>query len=109
MGIDASIFIRLKPEGELSLRCECWATVPDADCMPDGATHKITNLHRYFDKGYPRGHWPSLSALFLELLSNPDVETVWYSGDNVDTTDAHLLTFERYVGLCKVWLSEERY
>lgn len=109
MGIDASIFIRLKPEGELSLPGECWASALDLDKLsPHGATHEIHNTWRLFDKDYARGDWPAMSQLFLQLMADPDVEKIWYSGDCSEWWEAPLFTFEKYMELCKVWLSGER-
>lgn len=48
--------------------------------IPD-ATHEINTGHRYYGTHYERGPWPILAGILMELIQNPDIEKVWYGGD----------------------------
>lgn len=47
-----------------------------------GATHEIDMGARYYGPGYERGPWPALAAALMELMQDPQIERVWYGGDD---------------------------
>jgi hypothetical protein len=87
MGIDARIYARLRDAtGEFEFLLPNGYTLQPADpeCAPDGATHEIDTLARYYGEGYERGPWPELCAVLMLLHARPDVENVWYGGDGTE-------------------------
>tara|TARA_R110002126_G_scaffold13516_4_gene58519 strand:+ start:445 stop:807 length:363 start_codon:yes stop_codon:yes gene_type:complete len=47
------------------------------------ATHRINfDICRYYSVQYPRGPFPMISSVLLELVNHPDVEKLWYGGDD---------------------------
>ncbi len=84
MGIDACIYVKtddgLPPEltGQLPPACQ---VKPAQDYGPDGATHEIEQIWRYYGDGYERGPWPEIVAVLLRLFASRNVVSVWYYGD----------------------------
>lgn len=58
-------------------------------------THVLSSPTRYYGPGDERGPWPDISGLLLFLLMHPDVESVWYCGDNADFVEDDPFTLER--------------
>ncbi len=49
------------------------------------ATHYVDNPYRYYGPQYERGPWGMIAAILLELHAHPDVDAVYYGGDNFDS------------------------
>lgn len=86
MGIDACICFKVRDGCN-----EPWLDRP----MPNGytiirkrrdypieATHQVDQDERYFREHYPRGAWPRICHALMLLFRSPDVERVWYCGDD---------------------------
>lgn len=84
MRIDAVILVKLKVDGELpNLRCGSFIPISDyVQEMAPGATHELSNPWRLYGEHYERGPWPQIAAVLMELLADPNIETVWYGGDS---------------------------
>lgn len=100
MGIDIEIAVKCKPgynppspsfavEGEMS---------DTGNPYVDASTHSLSSLTRYYGEHYERGPWPHIAAYLLELMSDPNVERVWYDGDSGDCLEE--MTFERWCKMC---------
>lgn len=88
MGVDVKIYAKAK-QPELTLECELprgYELKPvDADAFaPEGSTHEVDTLARYYGPGYERGPWAEICAALMLLHACPEVERVWYGGDNAD-------------------------
>ncbi len=71
-----------------------------------GATHIIHGFERYFGPYYTRGRWPVILEVLSELVNHPDVEKVWYGGDN--GTCKQEVTTELIVELTMLYLSRKK-
>lgn len=88
MGVDVRIYVKantscLTLEDELPRGYELKPVDADA-CAPAGATHEVDTFVRYYGPGYERGPWTDICAVLMLLHACPDVERVWYGGDNED-------------------------
>ena len=94
MGIDSVILLKAEediklmwlPAGCFTVRIKSW----NAGTVL-AATHEVDNPYRYYGEDYTRGPWPLISAILLECLVHPHVESVWCMGD---TSYHDLLTFD---------------
>lgn len=90
MCVDAEFYLKAKdgkePELEWSLP-DGYRIMPASEWAPEGATHEIETLVRYYGKNYERGPWPYMSAVLMLLLASEDVEIVWYGGDCYDSPE----------------------
>jgi hypothetical protein len=106
MGVDACIFIKVK-DGARDIRLERplpdrFSLAPrdgemDKDWFPDESTHEVDNPCRFYGPGYERGPWPTLCGVLMVLLNSPDIETVWYFGDDLHTGDLGPFTVDRLI------------
>jgi hypothetical protein len=114
MGIDACIDFKTKPNKTLpdeikkalialmtfTGRSNEFTTIEDADYNPDCLS--LNSIHRYYGIGYERGDWPKLCLALTILLTSPEVEKVYYYGDNedpVECTHTTLYTLSVHYGL----------
>lgn len=105
MGIDLNIALKVKEGVDFSLASgvnHSIETVAERlrdnprEGIPEGATHMLRSIDRYWDPDYRRGSWPDIMQQLVLLLADPDVEKVWYYGDNVSNPgDKHLVTLEK--------------
>ncbi len=85
MGIDAYIFFKLRDGAEVPKIC----LPPGVDIVVADigreidATHEVDIAYRYWSPDYPRGPWPALAMILMSLLTDTDVEKVWYLNDSV--------------------------
>ncbi len=87
MGIDAYIFFKLRGGAEVPKIClpqgvDIVAADMDISCE-FGATHEVDIAYRYWSPDCPRGPWPALAMILMALLTDTDVEKVWYLNDAV--------------------------
>lgn len=104
MGVDACIYIKTISNKEPILSNhlpEGFEIIP-ADELVEEATHEIDNCFRYYDPDYPRGNWPLLFCVLLELLSCKEIEKVWYFGDNYSAKEP--ITFETLIEYSKFYI-----
>lgn len=84
MGIDTCIYVKTR-DGQAPCLYDGLLdgakVVSPSGFYPDGATHEISQLWRYYGVGYERGPWPVIAATLLTLHACHNVETVWYFGD----------------------------
>ncbi len=103
MGIDAYIFFKLRDGAEvpnipLPQGVDIVAADPYVSDDLD-ATHEVDIAYRYWSPDYPRGPWPALAMILMSLLTDPDVEKVWYLNDSVgwDATSRPFTSLELLV------------
>lgn len=90
MGLDACIYVKTRDRAEPKLRHKLpdGATIVGADeWAPEGSTHEVVQLWRYYGPGCERGPWPLIAAVLLALMASENVETVWYFGDSLGGDD----------------------
>ena len=86
MGIDTRIFFKANDD----FQGLCWSETVFTDLIdrayphPEGATHEVEPGCRYYASDNPRGPWPFLAHILMELLADPGVDTVWYGADLYD-------------------------
>lgn len=106
MGIDAEIYFKVKEgenyDGVSSSHFSILQT--ESEFKPLGATHVVSSMCRVYDFGYERGNWPLLALMLMQLLASPQIETVWYGGENVDSEYLEILTNERFLNIMKHYL-----
>ena len=102
MGIDACIYVKTR-DGEAPELCNklsdgCSIKSTNAAWAPEGATHEVDQMWRYYGEGYERGPWPDIAATLMALIAGSNVESVWYYGDVHETDDP--ITPEQVLTLC---------
>lgn len=103
MGIDACIYFRtqggVEPEFEWLMPGGFVPRRINGDYGPATATHELETHARYYGPQYERGPWPTIASALLLLYCNPDVDKVWYYGDDSDPkefTPEHLRDMNEY-------------
>lgn len=115
MGIDLEIYVKADPDvpffdvhgqrfGGARRLVEGYAWYPG---RPEGATHYVETMHRYFAPDYQRGDWPEICGCLLGLLHDTGVEKVWYGGDSIDGFEVVDLDFINRYNRAYVNRSEE--
>ncbi|MBO6550991.1 MAG: hypothetical protein JJ964_15425 [Rhizobiales bacterium] len=89
MGIDVEIYFKAtEPLTEKEMR---ELSLEDEKCIegefPNGATHNISSLHRYYGPGYQRGNWPLICGCLMRLFACEKIEAIWYFGDSYNWHD----------------------
>lgn len=108
MGVDTQIYCRIRSGMDTPNAPSGASLVPiskpwDEDALwPEGATHEVRTMDRFYAEGYERGCWPHIAAVLMELISHLSVETVWYGGDSDAVTPK--IDEERVVELCRHWM-----
>lgn len=106
MGIDATICWKAKPawtQNEYGCIKNLGTAVPCSEYNLEvcpGATHELDTGARYYGEGYERGPWPKIAAVLMELMQDPDIEGVWYGGDDwpkLMTPDELIGTTRHYI------------
>lgn len=99
MGVDIDIYVKAKDDRlqvadlmEYAERLDEGFVKEDwYDCVfltdeenpgPNGATHCMSLLSRYYGVDYTRGNWPEISSVLGDMLNDEKIETVWYVADN---------------------------
>lgn len=89
MGVDAMMYVKTRdgliPDDVYQVDFSpVGKTDYDYGLCPAGADFRVECEGRMYRPGYERGHWPTLSALLLELLACRTIESVWYFGDDAE-------------------------
>lgn len=109
MGVDIDIYVKAKDDRlqvadlmEYAERLDEWLVSEDwYDCVsltneenpgPNGATHCMSLLSRYYGVGYERGDWPEISSVLGDMLNDKKIEMVWYVADSESEELATLVT-----------------
>ena len=112
MGIDTCIFVKAKENADLGEWVSqefpegCKLRAVDGRPAPQGATHEVRQHWRYYSPYYARGPWPDIAAALMYLFSRPDIEEVWYFGDNADWERAQPFTREQVLELCSFYMRD---
>lgn len=80
MGTDAVVRVKLQDlDGELPyiINCQNWVKSIETPKVFEAALGC-----RFWSPDYPRGSWPQILSVLVQLLATPNVETVWYGGDD---------------------------
>ena len=102
MGIDCDIVIRVKTgTGPQDKRygpfyCE--------DFENNGSYFSLDIGQRWFDKSYPRGHFPSIANELLLALADDNCEAVYLANDFGIGDE---ITPKLFMELCKTWYYNE--
>lgn len=110
MGLDARIYFRAKASLK-ELNHELWKIFREGvelskikaptEVIPEGATHQVEVVTRYWSPSYQRGNFPLIASILIELVSNPIVKAVWYGNDFISPsriTEKDLLyLIEQYI------------
>lgn len=98
MGVDAVVYVRVRKDSWVDTPC----TLNRCNGGPPGSTHHVADMagDRYWSPQYRRGDWPQRAAQLLALMADPDVETLWYGGDNVDADQIPIMDMDRFTEYC---------
>lgn len=102
MGADARITVRCKACTD-ELRCSESLDVIWQDNKPT-RNFNVIIYERYFSEDYPRGHWPSLAKVLLELLKDKSVEAIYYGSDEMSPDSIPKFTLDRFNQLTKFYV-----
>lgn len=105
MGIDASIMVKTR-DGQIP------QISSDMDFSPSPYDEHWFSVNspwyfRFYGKEYRRGPWPRIAAILLELLEDPGIKEVRYSGD-IGEYDQGLVTVEFINDMNKFYVENGR-
>lgn len=100
MGADAHITISCKAHSD-EVQCS-----RELIWQVNKSTHNftVTTYERYYSEDYPRGHWPSLAKVLLELLKDKSVEAIYYGSDEMSPNSIPKFTLDRFNQLTKFYV-----
>lgn len=110
MGVDVEIYFKLKPSSE------SWLTERGiwSDCSviegsyPNGATHFLMTLARYYGSGYYRGDWPNICRYLMHLITDENIESVWYLSDLMEFDEStEPITSKEILELSEIYMTEK--